>query len=134
VEANINVPEVLLVPLVVKDRDAIGTLWIVASDRHHFNGEHARMMTELAAFVSVALRMVQTEAQLKAALEKQETLAKEMSHRVKNLFSITDAMIRMTSRTSSTKEEMTERLSGRVHALANAKALVRRSFGGGFAR
>jgi GAF domain-containing protein len=60
-EANISVPEVLLVPLVVKGRAAIGTLWIVASSTHHFNGEHARLMTELAAFVGVALRMVQTE-------------------------------------------------------------------------
>jgi two-component sensor histidine kinase len=128
-EANISVPEVLLVPLVVKDRDAIGTLWIVAGATHHFDGEHARLMAELASFVGVALRMIQTEEQLTAALEKQETLTKEMSHRVKNLFAITDAMIRMTSRTSSTKEEMTERLSGRVHALANANALVRRSFG-----
>jgi two-component sensor histidine kinase len=128
-EANISVPEVLLVPLAIKGGDAIGTLWIVAGVTHHFNGEHARLMTELAAFVGVALRMVQTEKQLTVALEKQETLTKEMSHRVKNLFSITDAMIRMTSRTSSTKEEMTERLSGRVHALANANALVRRSFG-----
>jgi two-component sensor histidine kinase len=130
-DANISVPEVLLVPLVMKGRDAIGTLWIVASVTHHFNGEHARMMTELAAFVGVALRMIRTEEQLTSALEKQETLTKEMSHRVKNLFAITDAMIRMTSRTSSTKEEMTERLSGRVHALANANALVRRSFGDG---
>jgi two-component sensor histidine kinase len=88
-------------------------------------------MTELAGFVGVALRMVQTEKQLTAALEKQETLTREMSHRVKNLFAITDAMIRMTSRTSSTKEEMTVRLSGRVHALANANALVRRSLGHG---
>jgi hypothetical protein len=128
-EANISVPEVLLVPLVVKGRDAIGTLWIVAGATHHFDGEHARLMTELAGFVGVALRMIQTEEQLTAALEKQETLTKEMSHRVKNLFAITDAMIRMTSRTSSTKEEMTERLSGRVHALANANALVQRSFG-----
>jgi two-component sensor histidine kinase len=130
-DANINVPEVLLVPLVVKGRDAIGTLWIVASSTHHFDGEHARLMTELASFVGVALRMVQTEEQLTAALGNQETLTREMSHRVKNLFAITDAMIRMTSRTSSTKEEMTERLSGRVHALAHANALVRRSFGDG---
>jgi len=130
-DANISVPEVLLVPLMVKGRDAIGTLWIVARATHHFDGEHARLMTELAGFVGVALRMVQTEKQLTAALEKQETLTREMSHRVKNLFAITDAMIRMTSRTSATKEEMTVRLSGRVHALANANALVRRSFGDG---
>jgi len=35
-------------------------------------------MTELADFVGVALRMVQTEEQLTAGLEKQETLTKEM--------------------------------------------------------
>lgn len=128
-DANISVPEVLLVPLVVKGREAIGTLWVVASDTHHFDSEHARLMTELASFVGVALRMVQTEKHLTTALEKQETLTKEMSHRVKNLFAITDSMIRMTSRTSSSKEEMTERLSGRIHALAHANALVRRSFG-----
>lgn len=128
-DANISVPEVLLVPLAVKGRSAIGTLWVVASAGHHFNSEHARLMTELSSFVGVALRMVQTEEHLTAALEKQETLTNEMSHRVKNLFAITDAMIRMTSRTSGSKEEMTDRLSGRIHALANANALVRRSFG-----
>ena len=128
-DANISVPEVLLVPLVVKGRDALGTLWIIASETHHFDSEHARLMSELASFVGVALRMVQTEEHLTAALEKQETLTKEMSHRVKNLFAITDSVIRMTSRTSSSKEEMTERLSGRIHALAHANALVRRSFG-----
>jgi thiamine pyrophosphate-dependent acetolactate synthase large subunit-like protein len=72
----------------------------------------------------------ETDKQLTATLEKQEKLTKETSrHLVKILFGITDAMIRMTSRNSSTKEEMTEQLSGRIHALANANALVRRSFG-----
>ena len=128
-DANISVPEVLLVPLVVKGRDALGTLWIVANTTGYFDREHARLMTELASFVGVALRMVQTEECLTAALTKQELLTQEMSHRLKNLFAITDSMIRMTSRTCSSKEEMTERLSGRLHALAHANALVRRSFG-----
>lgn len=127
-EANIVVPEVLLVPLVVKGGAQLGTLWIVANDDHHFDAGHARVMTELSGFAGVALRMIQTEEKLTAALLLQETLTKEMSHRVKNLFAITDSMVRMTSRSSNTKEEMTERLSGRLSALAHANALVRRSF------
>jgi two-component sensor histidine kinase len=128
-DANIVVPEVLLVPLVVKHGQPIGTLWVVSNKRAHFNSGHARVMTEIAAFAGAALRMVQAEEKLTAALQQQETLAKEMSHRVKNLFSITGAMIRLTERSSNTKEEMAKSLSGRIEALANANALVRRSFG-----
>jgi two-component sensor histidine kinase len=127
-DAKITVPEVLLVPLLVKNATPIGTLWIVAREGEHFNRGHERVMTELATFTGIALRMVQSDIHLKKALEEQETLAKEMSHRVKNLFAITDSMIRLTSRSAQTKEEMTESLTGRLHALADAHGLVRRSF------
>lgn len=127
-EADITVPEVLLVPLLVNGVTPIGTLWIVAAEEGHFNSGHERVTTELAAFTGVALRMVQSDLQLKKALEEQETLTKEMSHRIKNLFAITDSMIRFTSNASHTKEEMAESLTGRLHALAVAHGLVRRSF------
>lgn len=128
-DAGITVPEVLLVPLTVKGADAIGTLWLVASASGHFNKEHARMMAELAAFAGMALRIVQSEQRLNFALQQQETLTREMSHRIKNLFSIADSMVRMTARNAATKEELAETLSGRLHALAQANGLIRRSFG-----
>jgi len=43
-DAGITVPDVLLVPLGVKGADAIGTLWLVATDHGHFNKEHSRVM------------------------------------------------------------------------------------------
>ncbi len=127
-EAKISVPEVLLVPLKVRDQEAIGTLWIVSSRAPHFNADHARVMTELSAFAGIALRMIQTEEQLSLALEQQETLTREMSHRVKNLFAITDSMVRMSARNATTKEQLVESLSGRLRALSAANGLVRRSF------
>ncbi|MFT4118134.1 HWE histidine kinase domain-containing protein [Bradyrhizobium sp.] len=128
-DAGITVPEVLLVPLTVKGGDAIGTLWLVAEDAGHFDKEHARVMGELSAFASMALRMIQTEQRLNLALQQQETLMREMSHRIKNLFSVADSMVRMTARNSATKEELAETLSGRLHALSQANGLIRRSFG-----
>jgi two-component sensor histidine kinase len=130
-DAGISVPEVLLVPLVVKDGEAIGTLWIVSKEAGHFDAGHARAMTELAAFAGMALRMIQSEERLSLALQRQEMLTREMSHRVKNLFAITSGMIRITARGASTKEELVEKFSARLQALANANALVRRSFGDG---
>jgi two-component sensor histidine kinase len=125
-DADIVVPEVLLVPLYLGGTTPLGTLWIVSETEGHFDRGHARSMTELAAFVGIALRMLQTEQRLQSALDDQSTLTKEMSHRVKNLFAITDGMIRISARNASTKEEMAQALSGRLHALASAHTLVSR--------
>ena len=130
-DADITVPEVLLVPLRVKGSHAIGTLWLVAKEPGHFDLGHAQAMSELAAFAGMALRMIQTEEQLKQSLQAQEVLAREMSHRVKNLFALTASMIRMSDRTSNSQAELAEKLTGRVLALADANALVRRQFGAG---
>ena len=127
-EANIVVPEVLLVPLYRGNDEPLGTLWIVSDQIGHFNAGHARSVSELASFVSIALHMLQIETRVKQALDYQEVLAKEMSHRVKNLFAIVDGLIRLSARGVSTKEELAQVLSGRVRALANAHGLVRHSF------
>jgi two-component sensor histidine kinase len=128
-DANIIVPEVLLVPLYLGGRVPLGTLWIVSDREGHFDSGHARAMTELAAFVGIALRMVRSEQRLHEALDEQETLAREMSHRVNNLFVVTEGMIRISAKDAATKDELAENLSGRLHAFARAHALVRASFG-----
>ena len=126
-DANIVVPEVLLVPLYMRGADPIGTLWIVSGEVGHFTRSHARAMTELASFVGIALRMRDAEDRLQAALVEQQTLAKEMSHRVKNLFAITDGMVRASARGSVSKDDFAKALSGRLHALASAHSLVSRN-------
>ena len=127
-DANITVPEVLLVPLYLGAQAPLGTLWIVSDKLGHFDSGHARAMTELASFVGIALRMLRSEQRLHEALDEQEMLAKEMNHRIKNLFTMISGMIHISARTSATKDEMAQILSGRVTALSNAHALVRRSF------
>lgn len=125
-EAGIELPELLLVPLNLGGDTPLGTLWIVAEAEGHFDGGDARAMLELAGFAGIAMRMVRTEGRLHRALADQETLAREMSHRLKNLFSIVDGMIRLSVRTAGSKEELAEKLSGRMRALGLAQALVRR--------
>jgi two-component sensor histidine kinase len=127
-DADIVVPEVLLVPLYFGDEAPSGTLWIVAEAEGHFDSEHVRIATELASFVSVAIKMINTEKRLQQALDEQETLTKEMSHRIKNLFAVSEAMVRMTMKSADSKEDMAKSLIGRFHALAGAHSLVRRSF------
>ena len=54
-EANIVVPEVLLVPLYRGNDEPLGTLWIVSDQIGHFNAGHARSISE-ACLVRTALR------------------------------------------------------------------------------
>jgi PAS domain S-box-containing protein len=74
-DANIVVPEVLLVPLYLGGKVPLGTLWIVSDREGHFDSGHARAMTELATFVGIALRMVRSEQRLNQALAAQTEAA-----------------------------------------------------------
>lgn len=127
-DAHIILPEVLHIPLYVSSQEALGTLWVVADQPGHFHGEHARATSELASFVSIALRMARVESQLREALEEQESLAGEMSHRVKNVLTLIDALIRISARAATSPSEMAQILSGRVQALSAAQSLVRESY------
>lgn len=61
----------------------------------------------------------------KQAEEGHELLAGEMSHRVKNLLAIATGLTSMTSRSSSSIEDMTKQLMNRLTALDRAHDLVR---------
>ncbi len=127
-DAKVSLPECLLVPLYLGGNEPLGTLWIVSEEEGHFDSGHSDVMLDLAAFTGIALKMAQNERRLKEALEQQETVTREMGHRVKNVFAIIDAMIRMGARGAGTVKELGDGLSGRVHALATAHGLVRRTF------
>jgi two-component sensor histidine kinase len=123
-EAGIVLPEVLLVPLLVGESGPVGTLWIVSDTEGHFHAEHARSASELASLAAAALRTTLAEKQLREALAEQELLTRELNHRVKNVFALIDSMIRFSARGQGDKDQMAVALSGRLHALASAHALV----------
>ncbi len=113
-------------PLAVGDGDQLGTLWVVADAKDHFDAGDAQAVADLAVFVGMALLVGKREEQSRRALEEQETVAQEMSHRLKNLFAVTDGMIRGSARNAQSPAAMADALSGRLHALASAHSLVRR--------
>ena len=126
-DAGIIVPEVLLVPLYLGSDEPAGTIWVVATDTGHFHSGHARLLNELASFVGLALRVVRNEEQMKESLEVQRAMTAEMEHRVKNVFMLVEGMIRRTMKHAENKEDLARALSGRLHALASAHSLARRT-------
>jgi two-component sensor histidine kinase len=122
---NLTIPEVLLVPLHVGEDEPLGTLWAIADEAGHFRKQDAVVTTELARFVAIALRMVESEKQLRDSLRRQELLAREMGHRVKNVFAVTESIVRLTAGRAGSSTDLAESLSRRLGALAEAHALAR---------
>ncbi len=66
----------------------------------------------------------------KTAVEARQALAREMSHRVKNLFAVMSGLVSMTARSAQTPNDMADALRGRLGALSRAHELVRSALGG----
>lgn len=123
-DTGVILPEVLLVPLFIDGPEPLGTLWVVSDEENHFDNEDARVATELATFVGIAIKMKRNEERLCSALEAQSLLTREMSHRLKNVFTVTQSMVRLSAKGPQDKAEMAEVLSARLRALASAHTLV----------
>lgn len=89
--------------------------WISARGLGNDEGLHKSLMT--GVFLDVTGR--------KQAEEGHELLAGEMSHRVKNLLAIATALTNLTSRSTTTAQEMATELTARLGALGRAHDMVR---------
>lgn len=89
--------------------------WISARGRGDDQGIVGRIM--YGVFIDVTER--------KKAEEAREMLASEMNHRVKNIFAITAALTGISSRSTTTKDEMVKDLRQRIVALSKAHDMVR---------
>jgi PAS domain S-box-containing protein len=61
----------------------------------------------------------------KEAAESNEILSRELSHRIKNIFAVISALLRMSARANPTFSAITEKLSERIAALGRAHEFVR---------
>ncbi|MDF0662156.1 MULTISPECIES: sensor histidine kinase [unclassified Rhizobium] len=100
--------------------DASDVRWISARGQGNDAGIVARVMSGI--FLDVTGR--------KQAEEGHELLAGEMSHRVKNLLALASGLTAITSRSTTSKEEMVSQLTQRLTALGRAHDLVRPLKGG----
>ncbi len=117
VRAAFNATRAIVGPYEIDFRIMIGDelKWISA----RVQGDDAGMVRRImfGIFIDVAGR--------KQVEEGRELLAGEMSHRVKNLLSIASGLTAITSRSTSTTNDMARELTQRLTALGRAHDLVR---------
>jgi two-component sensor histidine kinase len=123
-EANVSLPECLLVPLYLGADEPLGTLWIVSEAEGHFDGRHADALADLAGFAGLALRMAADQEKLKDALDAQQLLTREIEHRLKNVLAVVQGLMNMASRKSGSASELAGKMTNTLQALSTAQNLV----------
>ncbi len=78
----------------------------------------------VAQTAAIAIERHRAEMARERAEEQRELTLRELNHRVKNIFALTNALISMTARNSKTVEELANTLRGRMSALRGAHELI----------
>lgn len=68
--------------------------------------------------------VVQDITERKRSQEQQDLLLGELNHRVKNLFAVTNSVIALSARSATTPQDLTQKILGRLNALALAHELI----------
>jgi two-component sensor histidine kinase len=84
------------------------------------------MVTRTAA---IAIERYRHELSRQRAEEQRILLLRELNHRVKNVFALTNSLLTMTARSAGSVEELCSSVQGRLHALSRAHELVQSGFG-----
>ena len=122
--AGLSFPEAVAVRVDAAG-EFVGILWVGAASMQHFDSGDAHVLAELSTLVGVALNNARKVADLHHLLEDQVVIASEMRHRLKNIFAVADGLVRATAKHAASPEEMADALTGRLHALEKAHALLR---------
>ncbi|MCR9107508.1 GAF domain-containing protein [Marivita sp. XM-24bin2] len=115
--ADLGVIAYLGVPIHAPNGAPIGSFCAINDTPRVWTDSDVDVLTDLAA-------MIETELHLRHERDAMQTLAREMNHRVKNLFSVVGGMIALTARSTDSTADMARDLKGRLAALDLAHSMV----------
>lgn len=101
-------------------KKSFGVLEVDSADPGQFDEADAHFLAGFAGLLGIAIERQQADAQLQSALEHQELLTREMSHRVKNSLTSVVGLLRVQARSALSEEvkNALEDASARVATIA----------------
>ncbi|MGJ8612555.1 MAG: GAF domain-containing protein, partial [Octadecabacter sp.] len=103
----------------VRDADGyvLGSFCAIDNKPHSWSNDEIAALHDLGA-------IVETELRLQQSLRDNQMLVGELNHRIKNIFTVTSSLVRMTARSVDTADEMATVLGERLRALDAAQSLA----------
>ena len=121
---ELGVVAYLGVPLHGPDGHALGAICAIDDKPRKWRPRDVQILQDLCA-------VVETEIELRHALNAKELLLSELEHRLKNTFALVLSIVRMTERESDGPEEALKAIQSRILALSKAHDLIIPKTGGG---
>jgi two-component sensor histidine kinase len=132
VEDRFEIPEVLrrhgvksmINVIIVGEKGPFGVLEVDAQEPREFSDDDVAFMRIYANLLAAAIERVRAHDELTRSAREQNILARELSHRVRNLLGLVRALASQTSAKGRSAEEFRSAFIQRLHALSAAEGLV----------
>jgi len=117
------------VPIRAADGRLLGTFANYYREPRTPTERDMEVIAVVAQTTAIAIERHQRELEREKAEEQRTLLLRELNHRVKNVFALTNSLVRMSARSASTPDELCKAMQGRLSALSRAHDLVQPSVG-----
>lgn len=131
-EMRFEIPEILsshgvksMINVVIRGKDGpFGVLEVDAREPCDFDEDDTNFLQNYANLLAGAIHRLAAQERLSAAAGRNEILARELQHRVKNILAIVQALSRQTIAKSRSLDDYADAFEGRIAALARTQNLV----------
>ncbi|WP_323771464.1 sensor histidine kinase [Antarctobacter sp.] len=114
---DMGVVAYLGVPIRSPDGHVLGSFCVIDRKPRDWHEDDVAHMVDMAA-------MIESDLRLRETLEERDIILQEMSHRVKNLFTIINSMLRMERSAHDTATALAESMGARLKALSDAHEMI----------
>lgn len=114
---DMNVVAYLGVPIRSPDGHVLGSFCVIDTKPRDWTADDVADVRDLAD-------MVESDLRLREALEERDIVMQEMTHRVKNIFTIINSMLRMERSAHETSDALAESVGARLKALSDAHEMI----------
>lgn len=114
---DLGVVAYLGVPIRSPDGYVLGSFCVIDRKPRDWSEDDVAHMLDMAA-------MIESDIRLRETLEDRDIILQEMSHRVRNLFTIINSMLRMERGAHDTAAALAESMGARLKALSDAHEMI----------
>ncbi|GAA4221337.1 two-component sensor histidine kinase [Sagittula marina] len=114
---DLNVIAYLGVPIHAPGGEVLGSFCVIDGKPRDWTQDDLDALNDLVA-------MLETDLALRQTVSERDVVLQEMNHRVRNLFSLINGMVRMDRRTATSVDELAESIAKRLSALNAAHSMI----------